>query len=48
MKISQAGQTRRDAALYAMRVLGFEDSLIRKKLNELLKIFLFSLSLNFF
>lgn len=38
---------RRDAALDAMRVLGFEDSLIRKKLNELLAVF-FSLSLNFF
>ncbi|XP_074349143.1 uncharacterized protein LOC141688898 [Apium graveolens] len=35
----RVGQMRRDAALDAMRIFGFDDSLIRKKLNELLKVY---------
>ncbi|KAL1808998.1 hypothetical protein ACET3Z_025988 [Daucus carota] len=35
----RAGQTRRDAAMDAMRRIGFKDAMIRKVLNELLKLY---------
>lgn len=44
----QVGGSRRDAALDAMRAFGFEDSLTRKTLNELLKVFELALYSLFF